>query len=106
MGDTEIDFDRPTVSMDCLGAFLAWTAFSFRPCGSCPWQREKKSIDHLLILLTDFLVIVLIDVVIGLIKLIIIKSGLVSLSYHIMKVNHVLLPELNQRDLLICSEPF
>ena len=47
-------------------------------------------------LLTDFLVIVLIDVVIGLIKLIIIKSGLVSLSYHIMKVNHVLLPELNQ----------
>ena len=47
-------------------------------------------------MLTDFLVIVLIDVVIGLIMLIIRKSGFVSLSYHIMKVNHVLLPELNQ----------
>ena len=47
-------------------------------------------------LLTDFLVIVLIDFVIGLIMLIIIKSGLVSFSYHVMKVNDVLLPELNQ----------
>ena len=47
-------------------------------------------------LLTDFLVIVLFDVVIGLLMSTIIKSGLVSLSYHVMKVNHVLLPELNQ----------
>ena len=47
-------------------------------------------------MLTDFLVIVLIDVAIGLIMLIIIKSGLVSLSYHVMKVNNVLHPELNQ----------
>ena len=47
-------------------------------------------------MLTDFLVIVLIDVVIGLTMLIIIKSGSVSFSYHVMKVNRVLHPELNQ----------
>ena len=47
-------------------------------------------------MLTDFLVIVLIDVVIGLIMLIIRKSSLVSLSYHVTKVNNVLHPELNQ----------
>ena len=47
-------------------------------------------------MLTDVLVIVLFHVVIGLLMLIIIKSGLVSLSYHVMKVNHVLLSELNQ----------
>ena len=47
-------------------------------------------------MLTDFLVIVLIDVVIGLIMLIIRMLCLVSLSYHVTKVNHVLLPEMNQ----------
>ena len=47
-------------------------------------------------MLTDFLVIVLFDVVIGLLMLIIIKSGLVSLFFHVMRVNYVLHPELNQ----------
>ena len=47
-------------------------------------------------MLTDFLVIVLIDVVIGLMMLIIRKSSSVSLPYHVTKVSNVLHPELNQ----------
>ena len=77
------------------------------PCSSCRLQSSpsdhpcRGSIEPCHVrssatMLTDFLVLVLIDVVIGLIMLIIRKSSLVSLSYHVTKVNNVLHPELNK----------